>query len=132
MKKFKRADIKKIGTERTITIPVKRLRLLEGEIISDIINRTLRGKDKNNKSFKPYSRDYAEYKKKKFGVSKPNLNVTTNMLNSINGKNILNGLKFYINTNSEKQKALANINRGRDFMGIDSMMKKDIEKRIFK
>lgn len=103
----------------------KKLRLLGSEIVTGIILRTQKGKDKNNKSFKPYSAAYAKKKK-----TKVNLTVTGNMLNAISHKNITNGLRFYIIGNTEKQKALININRGRKFFGIDPTQKKWIKKRL--
>ena len=57
------------------------------EVIDFIINRTQQGhKDKNNKSFKPYSKEYKsslDFKIGKGGSTKVNLTMTEEMLNEI-------------------------------------------------
>lgn len=126
---FKGIDFNKVK-QQINDIPLKKLRLMGNEIIVDIINRTQSGKDINNKTFKPYTKQYAQIKKR-FG-GKVNLTVTGNMLNSIDSKTIPNGLRFYINSTNEKKKALGNIKNGRRFMGIDSKLKAKIKQRISK
>ena len=91
----KKIDFDKVQSE-LIDKREKKLRLLGSEIVTGIILRTQKGKDKNNKTFKPYSAEYAKNK-----GSKVNLTVTGNMLNSISHKKITNGLRFYLIGNEE-------------------------------
>lgn len=106
----------------------KQLRTLGSEIIVGIIKRTQSGKDKDLKTFKPYSKAYAKSKAKY--SSKVNLTVSGNMLNSIDYKSIKNGLRFYFNANEEKKKAKGNIGYGRKFFGIDKKQKAWIKNKL--
>lgn len=124
---FKKVDFTSIAEEATKKAEDK-LQLLGSEIIVDIIERTQKGKDVNNKSFKKYSSSYAKTKAKM--SSRVNLTVTGNMLNAISFKRISKGLRFYFIGNAEKKKALGNIGNGRKFFGIDKIQKKKIAKRI--
>lgn len=110
---------------------VKKLRLLGSEIIVGIINRTQRGKDLNNKSFKRYTPLYANDKAREFGSSTPNLTVTGNMLNDISQKDIKNGIRLFFVTNESKRKA-ASVQKIRKFLGIDKTQAKDIQKKLQK
>ena len=126
---FKRANFTKKVKEQEQKIK-KKLFIMGDEIVSDITARTQKGKDKNNSSFKKYSKNYAKYKREKYGSSKPNLTASNNMLNSMTYKPIPNGLRIYFSTDTERKKALVNIKRGYDFFGIDKVQKKYINKRL--
>jgi len=97
---FKKADFGKV--RKRVKKPLLNLRLLGNEITVDIIKRTQTSKDRKGKSFKQYSQAYRKIKAEKYGVTKPNLTATGNMLNSITYKQISNGIRIYFNNANER------------------------------
>ncbi len=77
-------------------------------IETGIINRTLKGKDIKNSSFKPYSKDYADYKQSKGKGKTVNLTNTGAMLQAISNKKIPNGIDSTL-AHQQKQRKLHGI-----------------------
>jgi len=116
-------------TKRKKQILANNLPLLANEIISDIVVRTQKGLDVKNKGFNEYS---AKYKKIKKG--KPNLTVSSNMLNSITWRKLngrKQGITIYFSSGRERAKAAGN-NKKREFFGIDPKQRKYINKQLAK
>ena len=107
---------------------VSNLQKLGNEVITDVIVRTQHGKDINNRAFKKYSPSYKKAKAKSFGT-KVNLTRTGKMLNSITWKKIRNGIRVYIASKAERDKAVGN-QKTRKFMGLDRRQKERIANRI--
>ena len=105
--------------QRAITPVLKKpevKRELAMQIIDAIVERTLSGKDKNNKDFKPYKthkgqpwKDYVNsliFKIYKGGKRKPDLKLTGNMLTAIDAVKIgLNDIEIGFNDKQEADKA---------------------------
>lgn len=102
------------------------------EAINLIIERTQSGVDRNGKSFKPYSKEYADFK----GVSSGDVDMTFggDMLAAIDGIAESNNVVLYINDETETLKAY-NHNVGaplpkRTFFGLTSAEAKSIASKI--
>ncbi len=100
-------------------------------IETGIINRTLKGKDIKNSSFKPYSKQYADYKQSKGKGKTVNLTNTGAMLQAISNKKIPNGIRFYFSASAETKKAAWN-NKLRKFFGVDKGQVKYLKKKMGK
>lgn len=109
---------------------IKNLALLGNEVVTDIIKRTQSGKDVNNRTFKPYSKEYKKSKKKSHGT-KINLTASGNMLNNMTWKKIKNGIRIYFSSKQERDKAHGN-QRKRKFFGLDRRQKERISKKMGK
>ena len=125
---FKKVNFKKMGVKLQQR-KVKKLRLLASEIIVGIINRTQSGKDVKNNQFKKYSKGYEKTKAKRFGSAKPNLTVTSLMLNAISSKDIPRGVRLFFLSAAENNKALFN-EKTRKFFGVDKQQTKQIKKKL--
>ena len=101
------------------------------ELKVDMVNRTQSGKDRNQRGFKSYSKDYKKEKSKEFGSSKVNLTRTGQMLNGIDWKKITGGIRFYFNSNEQNTKAFHN-QKTRKFFGFGDketkLLKEDLSK----
>jgi hypothetical protein len=95
-------------------------------MIVGIINRTQSGKDKNRKSFKPYSKNTP-----KSGTV--TLTDTGSMLHAINRKKIKNGVKLFFPNTNEAKKAFHNHKTlKRPFFGLDKKQLEQIKIRLGK
>ena len=95
-------------------------------IIVGIRNRTMSGKDKDNKRFRPYSKQYGK-------TGTVNLTETGFMLGDIDRKKIANGVRLYFPTSIEARKAFHNHKTfKRPFFGVDKKQKEHIVKRLGK
>lgn len=111
--------------------PSQKQKKMFGDLVSDyIVDRTLSGKDINNRKFKQYSSEYAERK----GVTRNSVNMalTGNMLESIQDETDENTIKIVIGSGVDTLKAY-NHNTGdtlpkRKFFGVKS--EKQIESII--
>lgn len=109
------------------------LPLIANEIISDIVIRTQKGKDVNNRSFKPYSKAYSIKK----GTTSVNLTQSGRMLNSITFRKLPNGIRLFFGASKENKKAHGNQSKNnRKFFGLDKSqvdyINNYIKKRILK
>jgi hypothetical protein len=93
------------------------------ETKADIINRTQAGRDYKGNTFAPYTKGYAKVRQDKGLGTKPNLTVTSQMLNGITVQTLKNGFKLYFNAKEQNDKAAGN-NRKRPFFKLS---KKDNE-----
>lgn len=105
----------------------------------EIRKNTASGKDKNGKSFKPYSKSYQEYIKKGYHKEKKsthvNLQSSGEMLRSIDFDVIKGGLRFYLKGNrksglSNNDVAYYNKKNGREFLGLPEKREKEIKKDL--
>lgn len=93
--------------------------------------RTQSGKDRDGKSFKPYTASYRKQKAEEFGNSRPNLTRTGQMLNSISWKNIKDGIRFYFNSAEQNSKAFYN-QKTRKFFGFTKRETTQLKKQLTK
>ena len=126
----KKINFRKVK-KRVIDDRVNKLRLEASNIVTGIVNRTLKGKDADLKGMKSYSRDYAKYRQEHGRKGKVNLTYTGAMLGAISSKKIPLGLRFYFNSKSETDKAKWN-QKTRKFFGIDKNQRKYLKKQLSK
>ena len=99
---------------------------LEAE--KDIKKRTLSGQDVEGKAFKPYSKDYAKYRKEHGRTQRPNLVYSGIMQSAIRGTAKSDHAKLAI-TGTEGMKAWENERMGRNWFDlsgtqVDAIVKK--------
>jgi len=106
----------------------KAIQKVTAAIATHIKKRTLKGKDKNGRSFKPYAKSTISYKKKKGGKffnGNVNLNDSGKMMSAIQSKRISASQgKVYFTRSEEAVKASRHIlGKGkmpkRDFFGLN-------------
>ena len=124
----------------TIDRLIKNLEKIEIEIYHELfkarrymIQRTQQGKDKDEKPFKPYSKQYSKLKAERGRQNHPvNLTYRFQMLGSIKIGHIQGGGKIYIGDMTERNKALKHIKGWgtpkRNFWGLGKYEKKILEK----
>ncbi len=121
---------------------VDKLRKEALNLETGIINRTLKGKNMKLKSFKKYTSEYSELKRKAGSASTVNLTGAYRkkgggykqggtMLQAISNKKVRNGLRFYFNASAETKKAFWN-QRKRKFFGVDKQQIKYLKKKLGK
>ena len=130
-KKINFNKVKKQVIDRRLSI----LKLEANNIISEIVERTLYGKDVNNRGFKRYSKQYGKWKRKGYG-SRVNLKVSGNMLDAIDWKELKGldkGIRLYLRGAEENAKAHgSHIKNRRKFLGVDPRQRIRIAKRLRK
>ena len=95
-------------------------------IIVGIRNRTMSGKDKDNKRFRPYSKQYGK-------TGTVNLTETGFMLGDIDRKKIADGVRLYFPNSVEARKAYNNqVTYKRKFFGLDKKQITYMAKRLGK
>lgn len=131
----KKIDFNKVK-KKVINGRQKKLKLEANNIIDEIVNRTLYGKDINNRQFRPYTKAYYRSKKKSHGAKKVNLKRSGDMLDDITWEELKGGelgIKLYFASGSEGQKAYWNyVTFKRKFFGTDRRQEKRIAERLGK
>jgi hypothetical protein len=121
-----------------IEIPQAVWKKIGGRAATRIVKNSDKGKDKNDKTFKPYSPDYAEKKAAGKASSKgvsasrqtspPNLRLTSTMLNSISAQSpTKQGVDIVFR---DGLKVEGNAKRGRDIYGLSTTNTDEIEKTL--
>ena len=113
-----------------------KLILLANDITSKIKIRTRdKGLDVNNKSFKPYTKEYAKQKTASHGSSKVNLTASSKMLNAITWSThkAKSKIRFYFNSSEQRAKAVGNqFKNKRKFFGVDTKLQSWIKTQLSK
>ena len=96
----------------------KTLMKVTGEVRNRIVKRTMRGRDSDMKSFKPYSTDYSKFRAKKGKkTGRPNLVMTFAMLGNMSFKKIRGGSMIHFTSTAQNDKAYWN-QQSREFFGL--------------
>lgn len=103
------------------------------QVARKVRERTESGLDVDRKRFKPYSREYREYRKEKGRSSKVNLTFTGRMLGAVASgvRATKRGAKI-IMSGRQGAKAWGNTRRGRDWFGLDTKTKKQTLESVIK
>jgi hypothetical protein len=116
----------------TIKNPTKRFwGRLGNDAATDIVKRTLDGVDVNRRMFPRYSPGYAKKRAKLGRSTRPNLALSTRMLNFV-GRGVrftTYGFKIIL-SGTQGFKAWANEQTGRDFFGLNKAQKDKILKQV--
>ena len=100
-------------------------------IITGISNRTQRGIDFNNRTFKSYNAAYKTFRTNKGRSSRVNLTFNNQMLNAMRFKKINSGVMIHFPDSVENTKAYYNHEeQGREFFGLDSNQERYIMNSI--
>jgi len=103
----------------------------EGFVV-DIQNRTLKGKDMDDRAFRGYKNaEYIEKRKKAGRSSKVNLTFNNQMLQAMTSKKYKDGARIYFNNQTETNKAHGNhVKLKRKFFGLDKDQEEYMYERI--
>jgi len=128
----KNFDLKRIADERAERTK-RELGAALFDAKSEIVERTLQGRDVDSRGFKGYSERYGKAKLEKTGKATPNLTVTGNMLKNITvkveqvGKDIV--ARLFFSSAAEATKARYN-QAIRKFFGLDTSQFNRLIERI--
>lgn len=101
------------------------------DIARTIRKRTESGYDVNGKRFKPYNKEYLQYRREKGRSLKPNLTFTGRMLGSIRAQGYKRGGRVTL-SGEEGYKAWINEKMGREFFDISQPQINEIADRVDK
>jgi len=137
---------KKIDFRRlTVRLTKNNLPLIGNKVMKDIIVRTQKGKDRDNRKFEKYTDEYldsywtpgkrgqkrTDKKRVKDVKTIPNLTKSQNMLNAMRWKKITDGIRLYFQGKENNSKAHGNqVKNGRKFLGVDDKQAKKIKKDL--
>lgn len=101
------------------------------DIILAVEDRTNKGKDADNKPFKPYTKEYAKRRAEKGRSTRVNLQFSGRMLSRLRNKSSKRGVRVSISGGEDGLKAYSiNFDQRRQFMAINNKDVKKIYKRI--
>lgn len=100
-------------------------------IITGISNRTQRGLNANNRTFKSYNASYKQFRTSKGRSARVNLTFNNQMLNAMRFKKTNNGVMIHFPDSVENTKAYYNQEElGREFFALDSNQERYIMSSI--
>jgi hypothetical protein len=123
------------GAERLMQAK-KGLSVALSDIKTDIARQTELGTDAGGGTFRPYSKGYANWRKKKgYRVDPPNLRVTGSMMSSLDYEVIRDGWnligRIFFNSATQAAKAFHNqVELGRKFFELNPKREETIRQRI--